>query len=182
MIDLGFYELYKRKDLPEDHPWRTHAVLFARSINDGTDWYDFLSTAPSGTYVLLDEQSIVCGIEANDPSAIFPAGYRIVIVDPTVVVSIGDVMDANGNFSTPEPRPQRINMRQVRLALHANNMLDKVLPYLDKLKEPERSIALIEWEYATVLSRGDPIILQLATALNLDEAAIDALFLQASQL
>ena len=50
------------------------------------------------------------------------------------------------------------------------------------MPEPQRTAASIEWEYGNALQRSNPFVAQLGAALGLDDAAIDALFVEASKL
>lgn len=78
--------------------------------------------------------------------------------------------------------PQSVTMRQARLALHAHGLLASVQPAINALSEPARSKAQIEWDYSNGLERQNPFVATLGTALGLDAAALDALFVEASQL
>jgi len=76
----------------------------------------------------------------------------------------------------PEPVPPAITRRQLRLWLVRSGFtLAKVEAAIDKLPEPQRTEARIEWEDATEFERGHPLLRQLAGALlKLDGAALDA--------
>lgn len=95
---------------------------------------------------------------------------------------------ADGN--TPEPAdqevpaiPTSVTMRQARLALLAAGKLEDVDLAIAAVADPtERKAAQIEWEYAQTVDRGHQWVQNLAAALSLDEAALDALFTQAAAL
>lgn len=78
--------------------------------------------------------------------------------------------------------PQEISMRQARLALHSVGKLVSVGSVIEGLNEPDRTAAKIEWEYSSALRRDNRFIKVLGTALGLDDAAIDELFVSASKL
>lgn len=78
--------------------------------------------------------------------------------------------------------PQSVTMRQARLALHAHGLLAIVQSAIDSLPEPQRSEAQIEWDYSNGLERQNPFVATIGTALGLDDAALDALFVEASRL
>jgi len=78
--------------------------------------------------------------------------------------------------------PAVVTMRQARLALLAAGKLAGVEAALAGLPSPEREAAQIEWEYAAEVRRDNPIIALVAPALELDDAAIDALFVAAAAL
>lgn len=80
----------------------------------------------------------------------------------------------------PEPIPEVVSMRQARLALLGAGLLSQVDGAIDQMDEPQQSEARIEWEYATELRRHHPLIVALGAALELDDEAIDALFVQAA--
>ncbi len=86
---------------------------------------------------------------------------------------------AEGNTpEAAEPLPvvvRSIDARRLRLALLQLNLLDKVEAGLSKLGQA----AQIDWEYATIIREDYPLVLALATELNLDT---DAIFTLASSL
>lgn len=88
---------------------------------------------------------------------------------------------------TPTAEENRANirpvtMRQARLALLGAGLLGDAEAALNALPSPAKEAALIEWEYASAVERGSPLITSMAGALNLDDAALDALFIAASAL
>ena len=81
-----------------------------------------------------------------------------------------------------ETVPQEVTMRQARLALLAAGKLAGVEAAIASMPEPQRTAASIEWEYSNALQRNSPFVSQLGAALGLDDAGIDALFVEASKL
>jgi len=79
--------------------------------------------------------------------------------------------------STPPLSP--ITRRQLRLTLLAHEMLDLVEPAIAALPQPQRSEATIEWQDASEYRRDHALIAQIGAALALDEAQIDAMWLEA---
>jgi hypothetical protein len=92
----------------------------------------------------------------------------------------------NGAFTAPPPPkpvvPASVAMRQARLALLQAGKLADVDAAIAGLPSPAKAAAQIEWEYATEVKRDSALVTQLAPALNLDAAALDALFTQAATL
>ena len=82
----------------------------------------------------------------------------------------------------PEAIPTEVTMRQARLALLAAGKLAGVEAAIASMPEPQRTAASIEWEYGNALQRNNPFVAQLGAALGLDDAGIDALFVEASKL
>lgn len=85
----------------------------------------------------------------------------------------------------PEPAPEVpsvVTMRQARRALHAAGLLSSVEAAIDTLAEPEKTAARIEWEYSSEMQRHNGFVAQLAPALSLSEAQLDALFVAAAAL
>ena len=85
-----------------------------------------------------------------------------------------------GAYIEPEPIiiiPQVITMRQARLQLLEVGLLDDVeaLVALDRKSQ-------IEWEYASEVYRQSPLIESVKGALNLTDAQIDNMFVEASKL
>lgn len=80
------------------------------------------------------------------------------------------------------PVPASITMRQARLALLGAGMLAGVSAAIDALPEPQKSAAQIEWEYSNEVQRHNGFVEQLAPALGLTTAQLDALFIAAAKL
>lgn len=78
--------------------------------------------------------------------------------------------------------PQSVTMRQARLALLAAGKLAGVSTAINALSEPQKSEALIEWEFSSVVAREKPFVVMLGAALGLDSAALDMLFISAAAL
>lgn len=78
--------------------------------------------------------------------------------------------------------PAEVTMRQARLALLQAGKFAAVDAAIDALAEPTKTAARIEWEYSGTVRRHQPLVLALAPALGLDEAALDALFIAAESL
>ncbi|MGQ0528734.1 MAG: hypothetical protein ACT4PG_02765 [Panacagrimonas sp.] len=76
--------------------------------------------------------------------------------------------------------PQVVTMAQARLALLAAGHLSSVQPILDGLPEPQRSAAVIEWEYRGDVGRASALVAHVAAQLELSEADVDALFIAAA--
>ena len=84
----------------------------------------------------------------------------------------------------PEPAaiPAAVTMRQARLALLGAGLLDDVDAAIDGLPSPQKEAARIEWEYATEVQRSSGLVPTMGAALGLDDAALDALFIEAAAL
>lgn len=111
-------------------------------------------------------------IDAPDGTTIDRHAY-----DPTIKAIIAYTPEQE-----PEAIPTEVTMRQARLALLAAGKLAGVDAYIASMPEPQRTAAQIEWEYSNVLQRSNPFVSQLGAALGLDDAAIDALFVEAAKL
>lgn len=76
------------------------------------------------------------------------------------------------------PVPLSISMRQARLVLLGAGLLDTVNAGIKMMPVA----AQIEWEFASEVRRDNALIATLATALGLDDAALDGLFTQGATL
>ena len=76
------------------------------------------------------------------------------------------------------PAPASITMRQCRLHLLSLGKLDDVKAAMSQAPESEK----IEWEYAAVVHRDNPIIASIMTLLEADAQAADDFFRAASLL
>ena len=72
----------------------------------------------------------------------------------------------------PSPTPGSITMRQARLALLSAGLLDAVNTGISSMTQAVQ----IEWEFAATVDRASPLVATLSAALELDAAALDALF------
>ena len=97
--------------------------------------------------------------------------------DPTIKAIIAYTPEQE-----PEAIPTEVTMRQARLALLAAGKLAQVDAAIASMPEPQHTAAKIEWEYGNALQRNNPFVAQLGAALGLDDAGIDALFVEASKL
>lgn len=78
--------------------------------------------------------------------------------------------------------PEKVTMRQARLALHAAGLLPQVQPAIDSLSEPDRTAAQIEWGYSSEVFRNREFVNMLGSQLGLTDEQIDELFIQAATL
>ena len=104
---------------------------------------------------------------------------------PALDARIGDLWD--GEVFVPAPPappvvPPSVTMRQARLALLGAGLLASVGAAIDSLPSPQKEAARIEWEYATEVQRSSGLVPMMGTALGLDDAALDALFIVAEGL
>lgn len=74
--------------------------------------------------------------------------------------------------------PVSVTPRQARLALMGAGILDQVQAAVDQAGGSTK----ITWEYASEISRTDPLITAIGGALGLTAAQIDALFINAATL
>lgn len=76
--------------------------------------------------------------------------------------------------------PGSVTMRRARLALLAAGLLDVVQQTIDALPEPQRTAARIEWDHSSEVHRHHGLVQQMAPALGLSSAQLDALFVAAA--
>lgn len=82
------------------------------------------------------------------------------------------------NTATDSPVVSRVTMRQARLQLVVMGKYQEVCAAVEQMGDA----AKIEWEYASDVDRGNPIVSALAQLLELDDAEVDEMFLAASLL
>jgi type IV secretory pathway TrbF-like protein len=117
------------------------------------------------------------------------AAYLAFLADGQQVLTYAtDVQTARvlanyGIAYTPTPEllnayltPTQITMRQARLILLQNNLLDSVNAIVSTLPKSYQ----IEWEYAQYADRSNPLISMVATAAGMTDAQIDTMFREAS--
>ena len=132
------------------------------------------------TAAILDSNGLVTNIimadPANVPGSVNGAGG-----------AIGDTWDGMRfvrPVAPPNPPvvPPSVTMRQARLALLGAGLLASVGAAIDGLPSPQKEAARIEWEYATEVQRSSGLVPMMGVALGLDDAALDALFIEAAAL
>ena len=128
-------------------------------------------------------------VKPTQPPEHDPATHRAVEVDPIeldgewqqaweVVVLTVQEIEAARRASVPTS----VTMRQARLALLGAGLLASVDAAIDGLPSPQKEAARIEWEYATEVQRSSGLVPMMGVALGLDDAALDALFIEAAAL
>jgi hypothetical protein len=105
--------------------------------------------------------------------------------------AIGDLWDGE-SFTKPEPVvvvPQVVTRRQAKQALLlatdglGTTLLSKVQPAIDAIQDPtQRALIQIEWDESLDFERTRPSLIAMGTAIGLNAAGIDALFIAAATL
>lgn len=82
------------------------------------------------------------------------------------------------------PVPASVTARQIRLWLVSHGVsMATVSAAIDSIADvPTRDAVRVEWEYAPYVERAHPWLVPLASALGLDEAAVDQAFREAATL
>lgn len=70
----------------------------------------------------------------------------------------------------------QVSMRQARLALIQQNLLQTVNEQIQQLEEPNKSIVETEWEYSAVVDRNSEWVAVMASAMGLSDEQMDDLF------
>ena len=131
------------------------------------------------TAAILDSNNLVINIIMADPSDV-PGSVN------GAGGAIGDVWDGErfvrAEVTHPPVVPPSVTMRQARLALLGAGLLASVDAAINSLPSPQKEAARIEWEYATDVQRSSGLVPMMGAALGLDDAALDALFIEAAAL
>ena len=128
----------------------------------------------AGRYAWVGIDPLVFG-EAEVASVVIALTPHL-YTGPSIRVRLG------GSNYTGEGVPFAVTMRQARLALLAAGKLTLITTAINALPEPQRSAALITWEYSTEVQRHNGFVSQLAPALGMTEQQIDQLFIAAKTL
>ena len=137
-----------------------YAIVFGGVVNSTPEYDSAPEFAPPVQCIELSEDSPV------------EAGWRYVdgeFLEPLI----------------PEPEsvvPEKVTMRQARLALHKAGILSSVQSAIDDLPDPHRTEAQIEWDYSSEMYRHRDFVQMLGSQLGLTEEQIDDLFIQAATL
>ena len=120
-------------------------------------------------------------VEQLKNMAVIPADWVAIAFNATIPASEppenwlfdNGVITVNPNKSVVIPT---ITMRQARLGLLANNLLDLVESVITQPNDR------VWWEYSTTVERNNPLVIQVLTALGKSYTEIDTLFIQAALL
>ena len=104
----------------------------------------------------------------------FVAGVGEVELTPEEVAAVEAEQAAIDN--APVPVPYSVEMRQARLALLGAGLLSTVDAAFAALPGDEGEAARIQWDYATIITRSNPLMVSMASALSLTEEQVDDLF------
>jgi hypothetical protein len=80
------------------------------------------------------------------------------------------------------PIPQQVTMRQARMALLQQGLLQTVNSAVASMTGSQGAAAQIEWEFSSTVERDRPLVQGLALKLGLSGAQLDALFTLAATL
>jgi hypothetical protein len=76
----------------------------------------------------------------------------------------------------------QVTPRQARLELAKRGQLSSIDTIIASLPADQQEVVQIEWEYAVSVERASPWVIQLGSALGLDEEGLDELFKAAAEL
>ena len=95
-----------------------------------------------------------------------------------IEISYEEMMEITNPLKEPEQiKVKTITLRQARLYLLSIELLDD----LENIISQNRAYQ-IEWEYANQIERESPLVKILGQTLNLDDTAIDNMFMEASKI
>ncbi len=123
-------------------------------------------------------------IKDNIAWELFPDGAPVsMVADHIFIFGYGGEVTAGQTWTgtefvdTPEviTIPVSVTMRQARLALLENNLLDAVNTAMETATEADK----IEWEYATSVHRDSALVVNMGIALGLTDEDLDNLFILA---
>ena len=104
-------------------------------------------------------------------------------MQPTVGWTIHDMTaEEQAQYLTEWRQFFVVTMRQARLALIQQGLLESVNTAIAAMDEPQKSVIETEWEYAAIVERGSPWIGAMAMVLGLTEEQMDNLFKLAATL
>ena len=92
----------------------------------------------------------------------------------------GDFGPIAAYVAPPVVIPTTVTMRQARLAMLDAGILTSVRDALAAMTGPTGEAARIEWEYALMLERSNPLVASLSSTLGLTSTQLDELFTAAN--
>jgi hypothetical protein len=186
-----FYGIFERYNVDNEE-----RIIYFKN-EDGLDWYDLvrvmcqhndngklLSTSFGDQFILVNPETNDISSWSMDLSSLAPDGFAVYSIDPNIEITWGKHF-VDGEVIDPPyvaTVPNQITMRQAKLMLSRVGLLSQANEIIESIPEPEGEEARIEWQYASVLERDHPLVLQLSDALELPDAQIDQLFIWANEL
>jgi hypothetical protein len=113
-----------------------------------------------------------------------PNGYELMLVTDRNNLEALNFKDWGDFISLRNrPVPSEVTPRQIRLALTLNGIkISDISAMLGTLPEPQGSLAMIEWEYATTVERSNVMVNSMGQALGMTKEQLDDLFIFARTL
>ena len=133
------------------------------------------------TKFAFNKDGVLHDVVQTHPSILFAPEYAAQFVKVPDDAQNGDFWDGK-TLTRPLPEPPEqpkvtvVTMRQARLALLDVGRLADVDEAINRLPEPERTKAKIEWEYASEVDRNSEWVLDVSKQLGMDETQLDDLF------
>jgi hypothetical protein len=102
----------------------------------------------------------------------------IVHVKEPLTVEEEDLLESTVlNYDDVSSLKHTVTPRQLRTALIVSgHSMGSIEAIINTMPEPNKSLALIAWEYASVYERSNPLVNQLGAALGLTQLEIDTVW------
>lgn len=81
-----------------------------------------------------------------------------------------------------DPNIKEVALWKVRAILSVQGLLTKVDEEINKLPEPNKTLALMSWEYGTVISSDSPTVKFIQSVLGLTDEQVSSIFDSAESL
>lgn len=104
-------------------------------------------------------------------------------IKPELVRMTDDEVQAHLNPPPAPPAvPERVTMRQARIALSRAGLIAQVEQALAAMEGQAGEEARIEWDYSSEVHRNKPFVVQLGLAIGLSSEQMDQLFITAAEI
>ena len=151
-------------------------ILFNTLTNQTAPW----PRSDQGEIVGLDARYAVL-TEAVDPVPDYDSGTHYL---KSVTARDGDLWRTTHEVLPlpipPAPTIEPVTPRQLRLELLNRGLLAGVEMAIASLPEPQKTGALIEWEYASEFQRAHPMVSAIAAAIGVSPETLDEVFTAAA--
>lgn len=136
-------------------------------------------------YAVIENNIITNVVDIDDPNSIEGMITENGWIPLPIGFGIGDKYIGNEFEKVQQiiPVPLEVTMRQARLALLENGLLDSIKSTIESISDPiQRQRADIEWEYSPTVNRNNELVKTIELSLNLTSDQVDQLFIKASKL
>jgi hypothetical protein len=161
------------------------ATTISEAAAAGFTWPEVAAEINTGLLLTCESQAAQIVTLTAEKAAAETARIAAETARDTALAEVEALTAQLAEYQTPVDAngvPKQVTMRQAQLALLAAGLLDDVEAAIAAIPGDAGRAAQITWTKSSAVQRDNALIGQLAGALGLTSAEVDALFIQAAKL